>query len=201
MSKTNIMLKTLLSSEVRINILSHFFMHADEWYYCRQLEKILNKPVSNIQKELTKLEKINLLYSSVKDNQKRYSIKKKFPLYNELRNIFIKTVGLSDLIKDELADIKEIEFAFIYSSLASGDKNSQNDVDLMIISNISDKSVNNLIKRVENKINRVVNYSIYSKQEIEKRIKNNDNFIKTVLERPIILITGNKDDRLFKTQR
>ena len=90
MEKANNILKTLFSSEVRIDILSHFFMHPGEGYYIRQLEKILNRSVSNIQKELIKLEKINLLIPSIKGNQKRYILDKKFPLYKELRNIFIK---------------------------------------------------------------------------------------------------------------
>jgi len=201
MIKTNYILKTLFSSEVRIDILSHFFMHPGEGYYIRQLEKILNKPVSNIQKELAKLEKINLFSSSIEGNQKRYVIKKDFPLYEELRNIFIKTTGLSDIIRYELATKNEIEFAFIYGSFASGDETSQSDLDLMIIGNISDISINRSIKKVEKKISRVINYSIYSRKEIEDRINDNDNFIKTILEGPIILIIGKKDDRLFRIRK
>ncbi len=201
MIKTNYILKNLFSSEVRISILSHFFMHSNEGYYSRQLEKILNKPVSNIQKELTKLEKINLLSSSIEGNQKRYMLEKEFPLYDELRNIFIKTTGLSDLIKDELKSIKEIELAFIYGSFASGNETYRSDVDLMLIGNIPDININRLIKKVEKKISRIVNYSIYSKKEIENRINNNDNFIRTVLEEPIILIIGNKDDGLFRVRK
>lgn len=201
MIKTNYILKTLFSSEVRIDILSHFFMHPGEGYYIRQLEKILNKPVSNIQKELAKLEKINLFSSSIEGNQKRYVIKKDFPLYGELRNIFIKTTGLSDIIRYELATKNEIEFAFIYGSFASGDETSQSDLDLMIIGNISDISINRSIKKVEKKISRVINYSIYSRKEIEDRINDNDNFIKTILEGPIILIIGKKDDRLFRIRK
>jgi len=201
MIKTNYILKTLFSSEVRIDILSHFFMHPGEGYYIRQLEKILNKPVSNIQKELAKLEKINLFSSSIEGNQKRYVIKKDFPLYEELRNIFIKTTGLSDIIRYELAAKNEIEFAFIYGSFASGDETSQSDLDLMIIGNISDISINRSIKKVEKKISRVINYSIYSRKEIEDRINDNDNFIKTILEGPIILIIGKKDDRLFRIRK
>lgn len=201
MGKTNNILKTLFSSEVRINILSHFFMHPDEGYYIRQLEKILKKPVSNIQKELVKLEKIDLLSSSVEGNQKRYILKNEFPLYDELRNIFIKTTGLSDLIRDSLHLIKKIEFAFIYGSFATGDETSQSDVDLMIVGNVSDIIINKSIKEVEKQINRMINYSIYSKGEIEKRISANDNFIKTILEAPIILIIGNKDDKLFRIRK
>jgi len=176
-------------------------MHPGEGYYIRQLEKILNKPVSNIQKELAKLEKINLFSSSIEGNQKRYVIKKDFPLYEELRNIFIKTTGLSDIIRYELATKNEIEFAFIYGSFASGDETSQSDLDLMIIGNISDISINRSIKKVEKKISRVINYSIYSRKEIEDRINDNDNFIKTILEGPIILIIGKKDDRLFRIRK
>ncbi len=201
MGKTNNILKTLFSSEVRINILSHFFMHPGEGYYIRQLEKILKKPVSNIQKELIKLEKIGLLSSSVEGNQKRYILKIEFPLYDELRNIFIKTTGLSDLIRDSLHLIKKIEFAFIYGSFATGDETSQSDVDLMIVGNVSDIIINKSIKEVEKQINRMINYSIYSKGEIEKRIRANDNFIKTILEAPIILIIGNKDDKLFRIRK
>ncbi len=201
MEKVNTILKTLFSSKVRIDILSHFFMHPEEGYYIRQLEKILNRPVSNIQKELAKLEKINLLTPSVEGNQKRYILDKRFPLYKELRNIFIKTTGLSDIIKKELEKKENIELVFIYGSFASGEETSQSDIDLMIIGNIPDLNINKAIKKIEKKINRIINYSVYTREEMEKRINNNDNFIRTVLEEPIILIIGNKDDRLFRTRK
>ena len=71
----------------------------------------------------------------------------------------------------------------------------------MIVGDVSDIIINRSIKEVEKQINRMINYSIYSKDEIEKRISANDNFIKTILEAPIILIIGNKDDKLFRIRK
>ncbi|GAH79370.1 unnamed protein product, partial [marine sediment metagenome] len=131
MNKSNPILKALFSSETRIKVLSHFFLHPGEGFYLRQLEKLLGKPVGQLSRELLNLEKVQLLIPSIAGNQKRYSINRDFPLYNELRKIFLKTIGIGDIIRKSLSKLKKVELVFIYGSFAKGEEYNRSDIDIM----------------------------------------------------------------------
>lgn len=189
--------KALFSSETRVSLLAHFFLHPGESYYPRQLERIIGKQVGQINRELQNLERIHLLRSSREGNQKRYSLNRDFPLYRELKTIFLKTAGAGSIIRECLEKLKAIELVFIYGSFAGGDEHAGSDLDLMIVGDISDREISRAVSRAEERIGRPVHHSLYSRQEVRKRIKKQDNFILTAFRGPHILICGFEDDELF----
>jgi len=198
MSKSNPILKSLFSSDTRIKVLSHFYLHPGESYYIRQLEKILKIPVGQLRRELINLENIQLLTSSLHGNQKWYSLNQDFPLYDELKKIFLKTTSVGDIKRESLAKIKGIELVFIYGSFAKGEEHLGSDIDIMIVGSTSDKEIARAISDGEKKLKRALNYSLYERKEIKARLKKRDNFIFTVFHEPRIILIGNKNDELFR---
>lgn len=198
MVKSSPTLKALFSSETRIKALSHFFLHTGESFYLRQLEKILKIPVGQLGRELLNLEKIQLLTSSLEGNQKRYSVNREFVLYEELKNIFLKTSGAGDTIRECLSGLKGIELAFIYGSFAKGEEHPGSDMDIMIVGDTPDEKIGRAISSAEKKLGRTVNYSLYERKEVKARLGKKDNFIKTVFSEPHIILIGSKDDELFR---
>jgi predicted nucleotidyltransferase len=194
----HLILKSLFSSESRIKLLAHFFLHPGESFYIRQLERLIHKPVGQIGPELQNLEKIGLLVSSREGNHKRYSFNKNFPIYDELRSIFLKTEGAGTIIKEVLSRLEKVELAFIYGSFASGEEHAGSDIDLMIVGDVSDRKTSPEISRAENELRRSLNYSLYSRKEVRSRLSKRDNFIRTVFKGPKIIILGSEDDELFR---
>lgn len=199
MTKSNPILKSLFSSDTRIKVLSHFFLHPGESYYLRQLEKLLKIPGGQLRHELLNLEDIKLLISYREGNQKRYSINQDFPFYDELKNIFLKTTSAGDIIREALSKLEGIELVFIYGSFAKGEEHPGSDIDIMIVGSASDKEISRVISDVENKLKRTVNYSLYERKEVKTRLKKRDNFILTVFREPHIILLGSKNDELFRT--
>src|SRR3972149_4849531 len=199
MVKSSPTLKALFSSETRIKALSHFFLHAGESFYLRQLEKILKIPVGQLGRELLNLEKIHRLTSSLEGNQKRYSVNRGFMLYEELKNIFLKTAGAGDTIRESLSGLKGVEIAFIYGSFAKGEEHPGSDMDVMVVGETPEKEIGRTISSVEKRLKRTVNYSLYEREEVKTRLDKKDNFIMTVFSEPRIILIGSKDDELFRT--
>jgi hypothetical protein len=55
-------------------------------------------------------------------NQHRYQLDPHRPINREIRGIVLKTVGLSDVVKESLRPVEDkIEIAFVYGLFASGD--------------------------------------------------------------------------------
>jgi DNA-binding transcriptional ArsR family regulator len=141
------MLQKLFSSKLRVDLLSLFFGRPDEEFYVREIEKILQEDVGNISRELKNLEGIGLLISRRKGNLKYYLLDRKFPLYDELRSIILKTRGAAGVLTACLQGMEQIDFAFIYGSFATGKETAKSDIDLMVIGDVSLEQLISRLKR------------------------------------------------------
>ena len=188
------MLQALLTSKVRIELLSTFFLHDERDFYVRELERITGEDYKNITLELSNLEGIGLLRSRKEGNLKYYGLNKEFLLYEELKSIIAKTRGAAPALKEVLLRQKDIDFAFIYGSLASGENRAKSDIDLMVIGKIPLEDLLTLLREPERVLARDINPSLYDSSEIKKRLKENDPFITQALNGPKILLVGDEHE-------
>lgn len=192
-------LKHLFSSKLRIRILSHFFFHPGESYHVRRLANALGEPVGAVGRELNNLGKAGILASRPIGNQKHYSPRQDSPIHDELRSIFLKTSGASAALRAAFEERADIEIAFVYGSYASGEAHASSDIDLMVIGDISDRDLAPAVARVERRLGREINYSLYHRTEVEKRIGKKGDFVHEVLVGPKIVLIGRENDELFGT--
>mgnify|MGYP001587766487 CR=1 FL=1 len=184
----------LFKSKTRKELFRLYFTNPDNEYYLRDLERILDIPVSMIRKELIHLEDTGIFASSKKGNLVYYSLNKAYPLFEELKSIVFKTVGIHGLLKEALSKIKDVEVAFIYGSFAKKEEDAKSDIDLFIIGKIDDSRLAREIRRLEEILKREINYSIFARVEFKKRLKEKDSFIIDLLENPKIFVIGGQDD-------
>ena len=86
-----------------------------------------------ISLELKNLESIELIQKRIAGKQHYYSVNTQHPIFKELQNIFIKTIGIKEIIRKHLVTkIQSIDFSFIYGSLAKGDLAAKSDIDLIV---------------------------------------------------------------------
>jgi len=199
MAQSFSMLKSLFSSNLRVKILSHFFLHPGENFHVRGLAGILNESVGTLARELTNLSKAGIMEWKAVGNQKRYSLRKSSPIYDDLRSLFLKTTGAGEIIRSALEGLPDIEMAFVYGSFASGEAGVGSDIDLMVVGEVSDKRIAPAIARAEHRLRREVNYTVYTRSEIKKRLGRKGDFVHEVFAGPRIVLVGEKDDRLFRT--
>lgn len=184
----------IFKSRTRKELFRIYFTNPDNEYYLRELERIFNIPVSMIRKELTSLEDAGIFVSSKKGNLVYYSLNKSYPLFEELKSIVFKTIGIQGLLKESLSKVKGIEVAFIYGSFAKKEEATISDIDLFIVGGIDDSRLLREIRRLEEVLKREINYSIFTRDEFKKKVKETDSFIIDLLENPKIFIVGSKDD-------
>jgi predicted nucleotidyltransferase len=183
------MLKALFSSETRVKILSLFITNPQNRYYLRGIIKLINAPMRAVQRELLRLEGIELLTKKVEGNRIYYQINISHLLFPDLKNIIFKTVGFGETLRASLVKENGIEAAFIYGSYAEGRESAQSDIDLFIIGDISGKKLQTLLRKNIKTYGRAMNPIIYSPAEYKK--KKNGHFISSVLKRSKIMLKGN----------
>jgi predicted transcriptional regulator len=128
----------IFKSRTRKELFRLYFTNPAHEYYLRELERILDIPVSMIRKELTHLEDSGIFVSSKKGNLIYYSLNTSYPLFEELKSIVFKTIGIQGLLKETLSKIKGIEVAFIYGSFAKKEEDVGSDIDLFIVGSEDD---------------------------------------------------------------
>jgi len=183
----------LFTSKLRVEILALFFSRSEEALYLGEIVKLTGEDRGNISRELRNLESIGLLISRKEGNLKYYSSNRDFLLYDELRSIILKTRGAIGALKETLSRTKNIDYAFIYGSIASGTETAKSDIDLMVIGEISLESLLRLVRGPEKILGREINPSLYGLKEYKRRMKKKDPFIVQVMSEPRMMIIGEND--------
>lgn len=184
----------ITKSRLRQKLLVYFFTNSNSNSYVREIAAILAEDAGNISKELSRLEEAGIFISSTKGKQKHYSINKKNPLYKELKSIVFKTVGAEGALREAIGRTKGVIFSFIYGSFARNKESSASDLDLLIVGNPEEDKLMQRIESLEKRLQREINYNIYTRREFKNRVKKKDSFIKNILERPKIILKGSVDE-------
>ena len=187
----------LTKSTTRKKIFQLFFFDLTKKYYLRELERMLNISVGNIRRELISLEQSGIFKREKMGNQVYYSVNKQSPIFNEFKKIIAKTIGSEALVKNSLKNIKSIKTAFIFGSFAKGEEDSLSDIDLMIIGKPDEDVVISKINKLESRLSREINYHIFSMIDWQKKIKQQNSFLKNILSKPKIFLIGD-DNYLSK---
>jgi len=188
------MLQRLFSSRVRVEILSAFLMNPERELYMRELARLTGEDYKNVSMELRNLEEIGLMSSRNEGNLKYFSRNKEFVIYEALKSIFMKTKGAVGILREAVSTKRDIDYAFIYGSFATGEERAESDIDLMVIGRISLEEVLALIRGPEEKLSREINVSLYDLREIRKRVKDHDPFIMEVLGGSKIMLIGDENE-------
>lgn len=142
-----------------------------------------------VEKELKNLLAGGILKREVSGNQHHYHLDPLCPIYPEIKNIIVKTVGISDVIKQALKPIEHnIHKAFIFGSFAIGDYTNESDVDLFLITELPGLKLAELLGDLQNELGRSINISHFSSEEYRQRRAEKDHFLTRVLEGPRIEI-------------
>jgi len=184
----------LFGSKTRISLLSKLLMNPDKNFYIRELSRELNIPYGMLYKEVKNLISLGILNEEKKGKLTLISANKNLPYFAELKNLMIKTVGLGDLLKATLSALKEIRYALIYGSFATGDESESSDIDLLIVGNTTEENMLNAIGQIEKEVGREINYILWNHEEFMRRVKSHHHLLSDIANKPIIMLVGEEDE-------
>jgi len=178
----------------RAELLGLFFTNPDRSFYMQEIGRILNKKPGYFQKTINNMEKEGILVSEYKANARYFKVNKGYPLYQELKSIVFKTVGVVGSLRESLKQIKNIKFSFIYGSYAKSAENYLSDIDLIVIGIIDEDALIKELDKMEKKIGREVNYRLYELKEFKKEIEKRNPFLLEILKDKKVMITGAENE-------
>ena len=180
------MLKALFTSNVRVKILKHFFLHPSEKFFVRQLTRDLNEQINAVRRELDSLKTIWLLKCIESMWKKYFFLNRDFVFYSELSSMMHKNFIINTDLKKELSKLWDIEFLSISWVFV----NKQSEVDIFIVWEMSAETLQNYLNK--ELWDKGVNFAILDKKEFNYRLEINDSFILSILRDKDSLVLINK---------
>jgi predicted nucleotidyltransferase len=186
-------LAEILSSRVRAEIFRILFGTDAQEYHLREIQRRAKLAIGTVQQEATKLEKLQLIIKQQDGNRTYYKANTAHPLYREIHNLVLKTIGLTDILRTALSS-DAVKFAFVFGSFAAGAEKSESDIDVFIIGEIGLRAVSKLLKDPGLKIGREINPHVMTTKEFITRKSEKEHFIKNVIESPKLMIIGTENE-------
>ncbi len=188
------LLEDLFASRTRAHLIAAFTMRPGERLYLREVARLIKADVRAVKVELDRLERLGFLKSQASGNRRYMQVNQGFPLYPELKAMALKTIGLGENLRAALAELSGIQFAFVYGSVAKGDEAAASDLDLFITGRVSGPMLHKALSKTKATLQREINTSRFTVEEVRNRLKKGDSFIKDVLNGPKIFIIGTEDE-------
>ncbi len=146
---------------------------------------------ANLSRELARLETEGLFASERRGRQKYFRLNRSYPLYEEMRRIVFKTVGVVGRLRNALTKVPGIEEAWLYGSFARDRQDAASDIDILIVGEPMAEGLERAIRKLERELGREINYTSLSPREFERRRRRKDAFLEDVWRhKKIRLVSG-----------
>ncbi len=185
-----------LFTKTQQRVLAVLFGQTQRSFYANEVIRLAQSGSGTVQRELARLEASGLITMHRIGNQKHYQANPAAPIFAELRAIVRKTFGVADVLHAALEPFwPQVEVAFVYGSLASGNEHAGSDVDLMVIGLLpSNAQLLEALLPAQAQLGRAVNPTLYTVDEFAQRMHDEQSFIVRVLQQPKIFVKGSEHD-------
>ncbi len=185
-----------LFTKTQQKVLGLLFGKPDKSFYTNEIMRWAAIGRGTVSRELDRLVGAGLLTATKAGNQNHYQANSDSPVYRELAGIVRKTFGVADGVGQALKPLDEnIDFAFIYGSIAKGTDKKSSDIDLMLVGkDLSYGDVVGVLLPLEESLQRSINPTIYEKQDFITKLNAGNSFVTRVMEQSKIVIKGSEDD-------
>ncbi len=192
--KKNNLLSELLSSISRSEVFRVLFDGQMREFYFREMERMVSVSASGLKAELAKLIKMDLLVQEKDGNRLYFKANTIHPLYPLIVDLVEKTVGIEAVLKESIETHREIDIAFIFGSVAQSIEKAHSDIDLVVIGEITLRSLVKILSPLQERFGREINPHIYSHDEFKERIKKKDHFVLSLMKAEKKMIKGDLSD-------
>jgi predicted nucleotidyltransferase len=192
--RTKSTLDPLLSRTTQQILAAILLERKDPWYFT-DLAKRLRRTPSTLQRPLDSLVRAGIIRRWSDGNRVYFEREPDCPILPELQGILTKTVGLVDILREELRPLAEkIRIAFVYGSVAKGEERAESDVDLMVIGSATLSDLSPALAKSEKRLGRPVNATVYPPREYRDKMARKNHFLRSVLAAEKIFVLGSEHE-------
>ena len=156
------MLGGLITSKTRLRLLIKFFISQANRGYLNGLANEMGESTNAIRKELNHLYGAGYLEKVKTDNKVEYKANVKHPLFDVLRKVVLKHLGLEDVVETVLERMGNVEEIILVGDYAQGIDSGK--IEVFLIGNRLDMEyISQLEDKIENLVNRKISFYLANK--------------------------------------
>jgi hypothetical protein len=171
-----------------------FFQNAEEMFYVRQVTRLVKEEINAVRRELDRMLDCGILKSEERGNRLYYFLNKRYLYFQELQQMVAKSTGLGKKLRRMRRKLGSLEFVMFSGKFTRGLRPMKDEVDILVIGDVVLPELEQLIKEQEKKLEREINYAVFSHDEFEFRKTRRDPFIMDILYSTRIMIIGDEDE-------
>lgn len=184
-----------LFGKTRRSVLSLLYSHVDDAFYLRQIARAAGVGLGAVQRELKHLSEAGIIQRIVRGRQVYYQANPRCPVFEELKKMITKTVGVVATLKAALAPLADrIDVAFIYGSIARNNEHRDSDVDVLVVGKVTFSEIVSSLQEAQQTIAREINPTVYPLEEFRSKLAEGHHFLSTVLKGPMLFLIGDKHE-------
>ena len=155
------MLNELITSKTRLRLLLKFFISQANRGYLNGLANEMGESTNSIRKELNHLHGAGYLKKLKQENKVEYRVNASHPLYETLRKVVLKHLGLEDLVEVVLDRMGNVQHILLIGDYAKGVDSGNIEV-FLIGKDLNFNYISQLEQKIEKLIGRKVSFYLSS---------------------------------------
>jgi predicted nucleotidyltransferase len=163
-------------------------------FHTRELVRRVSGSPRPVQLALEKLLRQGLVESRRLGPLRMWRMDPENPLYQPLRDLYARTVGLAAQLRAILERERGVRYAFLFGSYARGDDDVRSDVDLLIVGDLRQTALREQIQSLEATLGREINPVIWTEEELLARTRERTPFLSTLVAEPKTWLIGDEDE-------
>jgi uncharacterized protein len=185
----------VLWGKTRGAVLGLLLTRPDEEFHVRQVARLSGATLGPVQRELKLLAGIGILKCREVGHQLLYRADPVSPVYDELRGLVVKTVGMADVLRSAIKPLADqIPVSFVFGSFAHGRQHAASDVDVMVIGDTLVATVAKAMAAAQRRLNREINPTVYRPAEFAAKLRDGHHFLSAVMASPKVFLIGDEHE-------
>tara|TARA_B100001121_G_scaffold305790_1_gene324028 strand:- start:1681 stop:2190 length:510 start_codon:yes stop_codon:yes gene_type:complete len=156
------MLDSLITSKTRLRLLIKFFISQANKGHLNGLANEMGESTNSIRKELNNLFDAGYLNKIKINNKVEYKVNSSHPLYDTMRKVVMKHLGLEDIVETVISKIGNVKQIILLGDYAKGIDSGTIEV-MLIGDNLNMDYTSQLEVKIEKIIKRKVTFYLSSK--------------------------------------
>jgi predicted nucleotidyltransferase len=169
-------------------LLERLLLNPDESYAIPDLARQLGVTYMAVRRELHRMLDAGIIERDALGRNARYRASVASPLFEPLRELVERSVGVEPLLREILANTEGVRAAAIFGSWARGQVDAESDIDLLVVGDFDYSGLVAALMALQDRAGREISLVAMRPQEFQAQ--KDSGFMRQVLSEPMLMLIG-----------
>lgn len=158
-------LGNIIQSKVKRKLLELFLFNNNKNYHTRELSRLINEPISAVQRETKKLVAAQIIHRYPQGNQVNYFVNTQNPFFDDMKRLILKATTEPKNIFKLLVKTKSLEIVLLHSHTVKNPMDFSKPIQLLVVGTLEQEVVEEYLKATMEIFSREYELTYYSPDE------------------------------------